>query len=290
MKTVIISILVLCGVIFGSIYFNNHTAQKSLSTKVNTTENINVDKKIKEVSVPTFSFDLCSIFSPNNNFVLREYMENTFSEFGEDKNKDILEIALAHGQKEIVGFLTEQGIKPKGLIAAIALGKKDEVENYLKQGKISNKTIYQCDGECFLKEVEGKQKYVCKENRSRGKEIRTASNLYIAAANNQVEIAKLLLQYGEDVNDGEIIAEADNQTENSYTTSLSMAVQQGHKEMVQFLLENNAYISHNLLMFVKDDKHNTVWNENKDITELILRYGKKERTNDTLEKRAMLVL
>ena len=105
-----------------------------------------------------------------------------------------------------------------------------------------------------------------------------------------MEIAKLLLQYGEDVNDGEIIAEADNQTENSYTTSLSMAVQQGHKEMVQFLLENNAYISHNLLMFVKDDKHNTVWNENKDITELILRYGKKERTNDTLEKRAMLVL
>lgn len=186
------------------------------------------------------------------------------------KNKNIpleklLNIAISNGNKEIIDFLISKGAKTDSLPAAIALGKKDEVEKYLKQGKVSEKIEYWCsDNPRKIMETYSKTNII--------------SNLYIAAVNNQIEIVKLLLENGESVEDGfeshfGISSQIASFHDSCFTTALDVAVEKGKKEIVQLLLEKGADVN-----FEDSGKTALDFAKDEEIKQLLLKYGAKKGT------------
>lgn len=163
------------------------------------------------------------------------------------KNKNIplekvLNIAIINGNKEIIDFLISKGAKTDSLAAAIALGKKNEVENYFKQSKESNSLPIEDDD----------LEYVGVDLPVNSYEDIRVSNLYIAAANNQVEIARFLIESElVDVNDGlsKIVGASGPIVSGErcyyHETPLQIARKKGYNEMVQLLLGYNASSNYN---------------------------------------------
>lgn len=137
-------------------------------------------------------------------------------------------MAICQGKKEIVKILLDNGAKTDTLKAAIALGKKEIVEDYLKNDKIfkvpATLTIDDKDKSTFTFFESAEDEYMKKP-----------SLLYVAVVNNQIEIVKLLLEYGESINDGWSLEDR------TYFLSLDIARHKGYNNMVAFLKEKGAY-------------------------------------------------
>jgi len=138
------------------------------------------------------------------------------------------------------------------------LGKKYEVEKILKRGFPSGMGYSISKGDFPVISTE----------------YTSVSNLYIAALYNQVEIAKLLLKYGANVNDGKAVSSGHSgpivSGSNTYVTiPLTVAVDNGYKGMIQLLLEDGANVNYEdiygyrPLDFAHDD----------DIKQILIKYG-----------------
>ncbi len=187
--------------------------------------------------------------------------------------------------------------KNTNLGAAIFLGKKDIVEDYIKREGFPKHSVASCNSfsrsgistqaasmrsNVFENESFGGIYYDSEYQVSGGYSSTRAnmSYLYIAAISNQIEIVKMFLGFGEYVNNGiarkNFVASPIAPSNNcNFETSLMGAVQKGHKEMAQLLLEKNADVNY------EDLYGNTALdyaqrNGNKEIEKLLLKYGAKE--------------
>ena len=188
-----------------------------------------------------------------------------------DLNK-LLNIAAINGNKEVLNLLAAKGVKANNITTLIALGNKQEVQNYLKNGKF--KTVKNKYGKkSFFEFTEGA------DNISIGRpgqsSVRTTL-LYIAVINNQLEIAKLLVKNGESINDGEttifpgfrgVIAAS-----SAYISPLWVAVDRNYMEMAKFLLDNKVNVN-------PEDNHGKTpfdYVKTEEMKQLLLKYGAKK--------------
>lgn len=103
------------------------------------------------------------------------------------------------------------------------------------------------------------------------------SALAVAAEYNQVEIAKLLIDYGEDINDGTLefspgIPSGGIASDIYYTSPLTTAVLKGNKEMVKFLISNG------VLLNTEDQFGKTAldYAKNREIKNMLIKAGARK--------------
>ena len=199
--------------------------------------------------------------------------------------------AIEIGNKGIIDLLVKKGVKTDSLQAAIALGKKEEVEKYLKESEDKKSTSPLTSQPNTPVRSQTKM--------PKPNTIYThvdTSDLYLAVVNNQVEIAKLLLKYGANVDDGK--------TTSTYATGpilaggntiveypLIVAVARGYKEIAKLLLENGANVNYEdingntALDYVTGEAEKQIRNKygtnikfpkDEEMERLLLKYGAKE--------------
>jgi len=192
--------------------------------------------------------------------------------------EELLIGAIEKGNKEEINLLIKSGAKTDSLQAAIALGEKDKVEKYLKQG----------EGLTYQSKTQGV--YISLLSYGGGPYVWSypeMNNLYLAVNNNQVEIAKLLIEYGADVNTSLV----EGRTRSYFPPPLTVAVSCGNKEMVKLLLENGADVNsegpygNTALDYVTGEVErqfhekygtNVEYPKDEDIKQLLIKYGAKE--------------
>ncbi len=183
--------------------------------------------------------------------------------YNHSQKKEIEEMAQIEKDKQVERLFTLASMgnldyikSLDSLREAIVLGNKEEVEKYLKQAKEKRKeykgpggpTTVNLEtgimaGNEFMYYTLSKSSHSNSTFRS---EITSMSNLYVAAVSNQVEIAKILLEYGAGVNDGLRHSRhwrgpiTSSGSHSSHITPLQGAINKGNKEMALFLLENGA--------------------------------------------------
>lgn len=189
--------------------------------------------------------------------------------------------AILSKDKMKIEELIALGAKINPLSLAIILDQKDKVEELLKEQKLNIKA----KGPKELTETMSGVNYgrtgdntVAVEHTD---EI-SISNLYIAALYDRVEIAKLLLKYGADVNEGYVTEFVYMGTDVSgsntdHITPLTEAACNGNKEMTQLLLENGANVNY------EDLYGNSVLDcvKNKDIKKLLIKYGAQKGSHQS---------
>ena len=181
---------------------------------------------------------------------------------------NLLYTAAINGNKDVLDLLVAKGAKADNIITLIALGKKQEVQNYLKNGKFTS---------VKTKDVGGS-----KEAELALSPLATAPSvnitpLYVAVINNQLETAKLLVKNGEDINDGKtehfpgygngVIA-----AHSSYTSPLRAAAERNYMEMAKFLLDNKVEVN------VEDNIGQTAldYAKTEEMKKLLLKYGARK--------------
>lgn len=194
--------------------------------------------------------------------------------------------AINEGNKKEINRLLAEGVKAEGLKVAVALGKKDEVENYLKQGKFIKTSL-----DFYQRYEEKRPEYYTLNPNPKIKNGEVSffdenelekeltrypqySLLYIAVVNNQKEIAKILIDNGETIEDGvtSIIWRPDMFAPYN-GSSLRIAVQKSYKEMVAFLLDNGIKVTNS-----EDIDGKTVldYATDKDIKKMLLKHDAKK--------------
>lgn len=169
-----------------------------------------------------------------------EIMKELFTKNIKVNLDDLLSIAIENGNKSVIDFLVSKGANTNNLRAAIAVGDKQKVKEYFKKGQVDTQVRRQNNGKEVKSFFElGKSSFIIDEK---------FTLLYLAAINNQVEIAKLLIDYGQDVNDGEsLFSPGDGNgviaSETYYTSPLKIAVIKGYKEMVEYLISEGAELN-----------------------------------------------
>lgn len=171
---------------------------------------------------------------------------------------------------ENLNFLTK--CKEEEIISLIKTGNKEKLEEYFKQGFLE----YYPSSERLVNNIPNNTfSFKIKKVYSDNSAVST-SLLIIAATYNQVEIAKMLIDYGEDVNDGqECFYPGDGYSiadSTSYTSPLRIAVIKGHKEMVEFLISKGAKLN------IEDSNGRTEleYVTNNEIKDILIKAGAKK--------------
>ena len=220
---------------------------------------------------------LCGLYIYNSSPLVKQ------EDIQETLNRQLVK-AISSKDKIKIEELIALGAKTSPLFLAIILNQKDKVEELLKGQKPHIEIIkygeltYTISG-IYYYEMRGKSPTYSTERIS-------ISNLYIAVLYDRVEIAKLLLKYGADVNEGYVESSGHSGPivsggNTNRITPLTEAACSGHKEMTQLLLENGANVNYEDLYGYR--VLDCV--EDKDIKQLLIKYGAKEGSHkDHIER------